>query len=125
MLRKRRRSGEVARRITSLAEPQIIDYVVSSASEQRHGGQAGGSLATAVNIVVSAYLRSLRMGHRVRITLWESPTARHIEIATATAMAHGFRLVPGEGEAKVFVVEKSLAEATHDGDAEVIHLLAS
>jgi hypothetical protein len=126
MLHHRRRVGGTAiRRLTSLPEEAFIEYAVSSASEQRHGGQAGGPLATAVNIVVSAYLRSLNVGRRVRITLWEAPTARHIEIATAAALAHGFTLVPGEGEAKVFVVEKSLAEATCDAESEVIHLLAS
>jgi hypothetical protein len=125
MLRQKRRFGGTGRRITNLAEHKTIEYVVSSASEQRHGGQAGGPLTTAVNIVVLAHLRSLRQGRKVRIRLWEVPTVQHVETATAAALAHGFALVPGEGEAKVFVVEQSLAAAAGSAEMEAVHLLAS
>jgi hypothetical protein len=123
MLRRSRRSSVVGLATSHVGQNNFIEHVVSGASEQRHGGQPGGSLTMAVNIVVLAHGRSMRQGRPVRISLWVTPTKKHIEVATAAAEAHGFKLEAAG--AKAFIVEKVVEEAASEGGQEAEYPLAS
>lgn len=119
MLRARRRSRVPARRASTTDISPYIEYVVSCASEQRHASEEGGALTAAARLVALIHQRPLRVGRRVRITLWDAPTDKHIAAAQSATEVHGLRLTQFGKEPKAFIVESLVA------GEEVIHLLAS